>query len=138
MEISTESKTLEDFLEKWAKLLREEEKNKMEISLAHRDAGKDETPSKYSELYRVLMMAYDQAANGKGKERHANDERFEDQPIMTIAKGHGMGYQTGQAAKKLQEAHKLLAIRGKDAAIREILGAINYAAAAILLLEQMD
>ena len=138
MVISTESKTLKDFLEKWAKLLREEEKNKMEISLAHRDAGKDETLGKYAELYRVLMMAHDQAANGKGKERHANDERFEDQPIMTIAKGHGMGYQTGQAAKKLQEAHKLLAIRGKDAAIQEILGAINYAAAAILLLEQMD
>ena len=138
MEISTESKTLKDFLEEWAKLLREEEKNKMESSSAHKDAGKDETLDKYSELHRVLMMAYDQAANGKGKERHANDERFEDQPIMTIAKGHGMGYQTGQAAKKLQEAHKLLTIRGKDAAIREILGAINYAAAAILLLEQMD
>ena len=100
--------------------------------------GKDETPDKYSELHRVLMMAYDQATNGKGKERHANGERFEDQPIMTIAKGHGMGYQTGQAAKKLQEAHKLLAIRGKDAAIREILGAINYAAAAVLLIEQME
>lgn len=93
---------------------------------------------KYAELYRVLMMAHDQAANGKGKERHANGEKFEDQPIMSIAKSHGMGYQTGQAAKKLQEAHKLLKLRGKDAAIKEILGAINYAAAAVLFIEQMD
>ena len=92
----------------------------------------------YSELKRVLEMAYSQAAEGKGKERHANGEKFEDQPIMTIAKGHGLGYQTGQAAKKLQEAHTLLKLRGKHAAIQEILGAINYAAAAVLLIEQMD
>ena len=92
----------------------------------------------YSELKRVLEMAYNQAAEGKGKERHANGEKFEDQPIMTIAKGHGLGYQTGQAAKKLQEAHTLLKLRGKHAAIQEILGAINYAAAAVLLIEQME
>ena len=92
----------------------------------------------YSELGRILKMAYSQAAEGKGKERHANGEKFEDQPIMTIAKGHGLGYQTGQAAKKLQEAHTLLKLRGKHAAIQEILGAINYAAAAVLLIEQMD
>ena len=92
----------------------------------------------YSELKRVLEMAYNQASEGKGKERHANGEKFEDQPIMTIAKGHGLGYQTGQAAKKLQEAHTLLKLRGKHAAIQEILGAINYAAAAVLLIEQME
>lgn len=92
----------------------------------------------YFELKRVLEMAYNQAAEGKGKERHANGEKFEDQPIMTIAKGHGLGYQTGQAAKKLQEAHTLLKLRGKHAAIQEILGAINYAAAAVLLIEQME
>lgn len=92
----------------------------------------------YETLARILKMAYDQASAGKGKERHANGEKFEDQPIMTIAKGHGLGYQTGQAAKKLQEAHTLLKLRGKHAAIQEILGAINYAAAAVLLIEQMD
>ena len=92
----------------------------------------------YETLARILKMAYNQAAEGKGKERHANGEKFEDQPIMTIAKGHGLGYQTGQAAKKLQEAHTLLKLRGKHAAIQEILGAINYAAAAVLLIEQME
>ena len=99
---------------------------------------KESTSDNYSELKRVLGMAYNQAAEGKGKERHANGEKFEDQPIMTIAKGHGLGYQTGQAAKKLQEAHTLLKLRGKHAAIQEILGAINYAAAAVLLIEQME
>ena len=92
----------------------------------------------YETLARILKMAYSQAAEGKGKERHANGEKFEDQPIMTIAKGHGLGYQTGQAAKKLQEAHTLLKLRGKHAAIQGILGAINYAAAAVLPIEQMD
>ena len=92
----------------------------------------------YETLARILKMAYGQASTGKGKERHANGEKFEDQPIMTIAKGHGLGYQTGQAAKKLQEAHTLLKLRGKHAAIQEILGAINYAAAAVLLIEQME
>ena len=98
----------------------------------------ENAPDNYSELGRILKMAYSQAAEGKGKERHANGEKFEDQPIMTIAKGHGLGYQTGQAAKKLQEAHTLLKLRGKHAAIQEILGAINYAAAAVLLIEQME
>lgn len=98
----------------------------------------ENAPDNYSELKRVLEMAYNQAAEGKGKERHANGEKFEDQPIMTIAKGHGLGYQTGQAAKKLQEAHTLLKLRGKHAAIQEILGSINYAAAAVLLIEQME
>ena len=102
------------------------------------DIFQDFSNSNYSELKRVLEMAYKQAAEGKGKERHANGEKFEDQPIMTIAKGHGLGYQTGQAAKKLQEAHTLLKLRGKHAAIQEILGAINYAAAAVLLIEQME
>ena len=106
----------------------------------YRKAAEDFLDKKdnYSELKRVLEMAYSQAAEGKGKERHANGEKFEDQPIMTIAKGHGLGYQTGQAAKKLQEAHTLLKLRGKHAAIQEILGAINYAAAAVLLIEQME
>lgn len=92
----------------------------------------------YETLARILKMAYGQASTGKGKERHANGRKFDDQPIMTIAKDHGLGYQTGQAEKKLKEAHTLLKIKGKDAAIRELLGVINYTAAAIAYIENME
>lgn len=95
-------------------------------------------PGAYSDLRRVLDMAFEQASQGKGKERHANGREFDRQPIMELARMHGLGYPTGQAAKKLQEAHTLLRLRGKEAAIQEILGAINYAAAAVLLIEEME
>lgn len=95
-------------------------------------------PDAYSGLRRVLDMAFSQASQGKGKERHANGREFDRQPIMELARMHGLGYPTGQAAKKLQEAHTLLRLRGKEAAIQEILGAINYAAAAVLLIEEME
>ena len=92
----------------------------------------------YETLARILKMAYDQASAGKGKERHANGRKFDDQPIMTIAKDHGLGYQTGQAEKKLKESHTLLKLKGKEAAIRELLGVINYTAAAIAFIENME
>lgn len=92
----------------------------------------------YETLARVLKGAYNQAASGKGRERHANDKKFEDQPIMTIAKDHGLGFLSGQAEKKLKEAHTLLKLKGKEAAIRELYGAINYTAALILAIENME
>ena len=71
--------------------------------------------------YIIDLVKRNQASFGNISEYHSTDriiigEKFEDQPIMTIAKGHGLGYQTGQAAKKLQEAHTLLKLRGKHAA----------------------
>lgn len=82
----------------------------------------------YSELARVLNAAYDQAAKGKGAERHATDKRFEDQPIMAIQELVGPGFALGQAIKKIQESQRMDA----QAAQRELLGAINYLAAAYL------
>lgn len=102
------------------------------------DAPQDIHSDAYSGLRRVLDMAFEQASQGKGKERHANGREFDRQPIMELARMHGLGYPTGQAAKKLQESHTLLRIRGKEAATQEILGAINYAAAAALLIEEME
>lgn len=92
----------------------------------------------YEDLARILNMAYDQAASGKGKERHANGKPFDRQPIMEIARMTGLAYHTGQAMKKIQEAHKLLKIKGKEAAIRELLGVEVYVAAAIKLIEEME
>lgn len=92
----------------------------------------------YEDLARILNMAYEQAASGKGKERHANGRPFNRQPIMEIGRMTGLAYHTGQAMKKIQEAHKLLKIKGKEAAIRELLGAEVYIAAAIKLIEEME
>jgi len=85
-----------------------------------------------------------QATEGKGNERHATGERFQDQKIMVIARWLGKSVAGGplfQAAKKIFEAatlEQLYPTTGVDRAIHELRGAINYLAAAILLLEEHD
>ena len=91
----------------------------------------------YEPLKRVLDEAYQQAAGGKGKERHASDGRpFMEQPIMTIARDVGNGFLTGQAIKKAIEARRINSLRGPGAAKAELLGAIVYLAAAVLRVEE--
>ena len=92
----------------------------------------------YAPLWRVLDAAYEQAANGKGKERHANDKPFTAQPIMEIARMVGPGYQLGQAMKKSQEAGGMIQRGQPDRAKAELLGAINYLAACVLLIEEAE
>jgi hypothetical protein len=75
----------------------------------------------YKELKKVLDMALSQASEGKGKERHANNEPFEDQLIFTIEK-LVKSFQLGQAIKKIVESQRL----PKERAQAELLGAINY------------
>lgn len=90
----------------------------------------------YERLAGILQEAHDQAARGKGKARHANGKPFPRQPIMEIARMVGPGYPLGQIMKKAQEARSM-AVRGEhDAARAELLGIINYAAAAVLLIEE--
>lgn len=90
----------------------------------------------YEPLASVLQQALDQAQAGKGKERHANGRAFLDQPIMEIGRMVGVGYQTGQAMKKAQEAVGMLLRDQPDRAVAELLGAINYMAAAILTIRE--
>lgn len=82
----------------------------------------------YHPLAAVLQMALNQAQEGKGAVRHANGQPFLSQPIMEIGRMVGNGYQLGQAMKKAQESTRL----PWPAAQRELLGAINYLAAAYL------
>lgn len=91
----------------------------------------------YEPLASVLQAALDQAQSGKGKERHANDREFERQPIMEIGRMVGLGYPTGQAQKKTQEAVGMFNRGQTDSAEAELLGAINYLAAAILLIREL-
>ena len=106
------------------------------------DFFKNITPSlkehPYMSLRCILDEAYKQAAEGKGKERHAGGKPFLRQPIMEIGRMVGEGYNMGQAMKKLQEAETLLHLEGKgvEAAVRELLGAIVYTASAVILLRE--
>ncbi len=87
----------------------------------------------YAPLRKVLNLALDQAENGKGKERHAKaGEPFYRQKICEITRRTGLAFPVGQAIKKAEEIFAL----PTDAGMREILGAINYLAAAHIVMEE--
>ena len=86
----------------------------------------------YGRLEEVLTKAAEQASAGKGAERHADGQRFEDQPIMWIEREF-KGFQLGQAVKKIHESQRL----APEAAARELLGAINYLAAKVIALDAL-
>ena len=83
----------------------------------------------YDSLFVILTRALEQAQAGKGKERHATGQPFTEQPIFKIGEMFGMGFQNGQALKKMIEAQGMIKRGDFNAAEREILGAINYLAA---------
>jgi hypothetical protein len=86
----------------------------------------------YECLREVLVRAYDQAAKGKGDERHAQGDAFEDQPMQKLIDLYGVGFALGQSGKKAQESMRLT----KDHAIAELLGGIVYLAGAIINMEK--
>ena len=85
----------------------------------------------YKLLQETLDGALKQASDGKGKERHADNQSYDEQPIMWIEK-YFTSYQLGQAVKKMHESQRL----SKEMAIEELKGAINYIAAKIIFLQQ--
>ena len=87
----------------------------------------------YDALSEVLDAAYYQAAQGKGKERHAKeDEPFDKQIICEVTRRLGAGYPLGQAVKKIYESQRL----GGERGIAELLGAINYISAAVIVMKE--
>lgn len=88
----------------------------------------------YQSLNDVLNRAYHQAAEGKGKERHAGNLAFHEQPMQTISQlvgsPDGLAY---QAIKKIQESQRF---PQTDRRVSELLGAINYIAGLIVYLEK--
>lgn len=88
----------------------------------------------YQPLREVLNRALDQAAKGKGRERHANNKPIIEQPNQTISDCintyAGLVY---QAHKKSAES---LNLADDDHKINELLGAINYLAFSILWIER--
>lgn len=100
--------------------------------LAHPPLATPTTTQDYATLHNVLTRAYDQAATGKGAQRHAQNQPFDKQPMQTLIELYGVGFALGQAGKKAQESLRM----DKDAAVRELLGAIVYIAGAIISLEK--
>lgn len=96
----------------------------------------------YEALERVLTLAYDQSARGKGSKRHARDKAFSDQPIVAIPElltgAVGLGGVSYQAIKKVQEACGMVERGEHVPAMQELLGVIVYAAAAYLHVERID
>jgi hypothetical protein len=92
------------------------------------------TERAYSTLRSVLERAYNQAAYGKGKERHANDKPFHEQPMQALSEQ--LGNEAGlvfQACKKATEGYRM---GDTERTIKEYLGAINYLAGAVIFLEK--
>lgn len=91
-------------------------------------------PPGYLPLKKALNDALEQAASGKGKERHADDKPFTSQPIMRITKNVGTGFPLGQAEKKIIEAAGMLGRGQSQQARQELLGAIVYLCAAYIFI----
>lgn len=89
--------------------------------------------------FKALREVFIQAelhARSKGVERHAlsPDQPFTDQPICTITRQLGLGFPLGQAVKKIMESQQLAKYPARAKA--ELLGAINFIAAAVIVLDE--
>ena len=98
------------------------------------DAKMENVRKGYSSLADVLAKALDQAQNGKGNQRHqVGNAPFSGQPICSLTRIYGLAYPFGQAAKKIHEVGQL---ERKEAKLAEVLGAINYLAAAYIVISE--
>lgn len=100
------------------------------------DAKMENVRKGYSSLADVLTKALDQAQNGKGNQRHqVGNAPFSGQPICSLTRLYGLAYPFGQAAKKIHEVGQL---ERKEAKLAEVLGAINYLAAAYIVISESN
>ena len=87
----------------------------------------------YLPLLRTFLGALEQAAYGKGRERHANDLPFIEQPILTMA--HMLDSDAGLAQQVIKKTVEARSLPTKKARINELRGTLVYAAAMILFEE---
>lgn len=92
----------------------------------------------YTTLRAILDAAFNHAATGKGKERHARDLPFDEQPMLETTRLVGPGFPLGQAIKKAGEAAGMIGRGELDAAEAECLGAINYLAGAVAWMREQQ
>lgn len=87
----------------------------------------------YEPIAAVLQQALDQAQYGKGKERHANNKPFIEQPMIIIREEVGRGFTLGQIIKKAEEVPNITTEEGQ---IQELLSIIVYAAGEVICIEK--
>lgn len=87
----------------------------------------------YLPLLRTFLGALEQAAYGKGRERHANDLPFVEQPILTMARM--LDSDAGLAQQVIKKTIEARSLPTKQARINELRGTLVYAAAMILFEE---
>lgn len=90
----------------------------------------------YERLAAVFQDAHDQAALGKGKDRHANGEPFHEQRMQKVSRTQGNAYGMAfQVQKKMLEG---LEMADREACRRELLGALNYLAGIVIFLDDQE
>ena len=95
-------------------------------------------------LRAILNRAWHRAMEEKGRERHARDPAtgadrpFDDQPIVANGRKTGPAGPLYQVLKKVEEALTLHRAGDGRAAVNELLDVINYAAAAVRVVELAD
>lgn len=87
----------------------------------------------YLPLLRTFLGALEQAAYGKGRERHANDLPFVEQPILAVARM--LNSDAGLAQQVIKKTIEARSLPPKAARINELRGTLVYAAAMILFEE---
>lgn len=87
----------------------------------------------YLPLLRTFLGALEQAAYGKGRERHANDLPFVEQPILAVARM--LNSDAGLAQQVIKKTNEARGLPTKHARIKELRGAMVYAAAMVLFEE---
>lgn len=87
----------------------------------------------YLPLLRTFLGALEQAVYGKGRERHANDLPFVEQPILTMARM--LDSDAGLAQQVIKKTVEARSLPTKQARINELRGTLVYAAAMILFEE---
>ena len=92
----------------------------------------DDAPSDRHPLQAVFDRCIEQAASGKGEERHGHGREFYEQPWVGLTRDFGVAGPLFQASKKLRESFGMYERGDLEAFEREVLGAINYSAMAIL------
>lgn len=90
----------------------------------------------YLPLLRTFLGALEQAAYGKGRERHANDLPFTEQPILTMARM--LDSDAGLAQQVIKKTIEARSLASKKARINELRGTLVYAAAMILFEEMFS
>jgi hypothetical protein len=125
-------KTLNDIIAAKLAVTSEEE----EVWRMKANESKSVTPDMTDHpLMPIFEAAIKQAMYGKGERHGGALTPFMEQPWLHYAKLHGIGFLTGQAAKKLEEA---ASTKQGEAFIQEMLGAMVYTGMAILYSQELS